>query len=416
MELHRDYAIQVFVPDAVNQSEQQYKSGWNETEDLAKNTLATTRQEAAEQNRPADGRSLALAVSQALGLAFTPAVERGEEPTDRDILEAVRLAYDARTIDQTVRRVEKRMGIELGFTWSEQKGLEFNELREALVAAATEAYNQRADRHLADIQRELGERVKSTNDLQGTRLSSVLFGISHARHSAFDQRTHRRYELWMPRFPWVHLAADKVKGIDQATLRDEVLNYWTKSLGQLEVVRGGTAPFNDLLRELMLSVVTNLWVDYLTDIEALREGIGLQAYGQRDPLVEYKRRAYEMFQDLYKRIRSQVVTSVFTYQYRGLARLVDEARDRAAREAVQAPRATPASPAVAPQPKIAAAERSAKPAAPTHAPVSAATGNKLGRNDPCWCGSGRKYKNCHMSSDMGQKAPARAGTPGKNRR
>jgi preprotein translocase subunit SecA len=172
----------------------------------------------------------------------------------------------------------------------------------------------------------------------------------------------------------------------------------------------------------MLSVVTNLWVDYLTEIEALREGIGLQAFGQRDPLVEYKRRAYEMFQDLYARIRSQVVTYVFTYQYRGLAHLEDEARDRAAREAVEAPRsakaAAPAQPAPAPKRAEAAPApgKSLRSAAPTRAPVSAATGNKLGRNDPCWCGSGRKYKNCHMNSDLGQTAPVRAGGDGKNRR
>jgi preprotein translocase subunit SecA len=183
-------------------------------------------------------------------------------------------------------------------------------------------------------------------------------------------------------------------------------------------VRGGTENFNDLLRELMLSVVTNLWVDYLTEMEALREGIGLQAFGQRDPLVEYKRKAFDMFRDLYAHIRSQVVTYIFTYQYRGFSRLASAERDRAARQAVEAA----AVPVVSQQStvnsrqssvvskqstvnseqKLAGAKpkaESRKQAEPARKPVNASAGAKLGRNDPCWCGSGKKHKNCHMQSD-----------------
>jgi preprotein translocase subunit SecA len=148
----------------------------------------------------------------------------------------------------------------------------------------------------------------------------------------------------------------------------------------------------------------------LTEIEALREGIGLQAFGQRDPLVEYKRRAYEMFQDLYRRIRSQVVSYIFTYQYRGFAKLEDEDRDRASRKAIES---APTEKAVLPAASApAGAKRPDRPEGkvakpePARTPVGATGVAKLGRNDPCWCGSGKKYKNCHMSSDLGQGAPA----------
>ncbi len=64
-------------------------------------------------------------------------------------------------------------------------------------------------------------------------------------------------------------------------------------------------------RRVLLHTISRLWIDYLTDIEDLRRGIGLEAYGQRDPLVEYKRRAFELFEELSDNIRRTVVRSLF---------------------------------------------------------------------------------------------------------
>ena len=431
MELHRDYISAVIVPEITNQFEQDYKVKWSEIEDLAKNTLTTAQQEAQEQNRRLDARAVTTIVSQAVGLNIDMRLARDEQVGDREIIEALHRTFDLRVVEQVSRRVEKRTGIKAPVLVSTDEALNFDAVRDSIIANIGDAYNQQADKHLVDIERELGERVKSIEDVRGMRLSNLMFGISHTRHAMFDQRTHRRYEIAVPRFPWVHFAAEKIEGLSQDELRDEILAYWNQSLDQLEPLRGGAQAFNDLLRELMLSVVTNLWVDYLTEIEGLREGIGLQAFAQRDPLVEYKRRAYEMFQDLYRRIRSQVVSYVFTYQYRGFAKLEDEDRDRASRKAIETP---PAEKAVSSQLATKggastvnsgrAEAKAQKPpggkpqkAEPAKAPVAAtATGTKLGRNDPCWCGSGKKYKNCHMNSDLGQSAPVNAGGDGKRRK
>jgi preprotein translocase subunit SecA len=62
---------------------------------------------------------------------------------------------------------------------------------------------------------------------------------------------------------------------------------------------------------VLLHTISRLWIDYLTDIEDLRRGIGLEAYGQRDPLVEYKRQAFELFEELGNNIRRIVVRSLF---------------------------------------------------------------------------------------------------------
>jgi preprotein translocase subunit SecA len=73
---------------------------------------------------------------------------------------------------------------------------------------------------------------------------------------------------------------------------------------------------NEVHRQLLLSATTELWVDYLTRIEALRVSIGLEAYAQRDPLVQYKGRASEMFTQLVEDIRGLVIGRVFAYQPR----------------------------------------------------------------------------------------------------
>ena len=80
----------------------------------------------------------------------------------------------------------------------------------------------------------------------------------------------------------------------------------------------GRRALTEIYRQLMLGVVTELWVDYLTQMEALRVAIGLEAYAQRDPLVQYKSRAFGLFQDLLSNMRLGVVTRMFTYRPRDL--------------------------------------------------------------------------------------------------
>jgi preprotein translocase subunit SecA len=80
----------------------------------------------------------------------------------------------------------------------------------------------------------------------------------------------------------------------------------------------GRQALTEVYRQLLLGVISELWVEYLTNMEALRVSIGLEAYGQRDPLVQYKNRAFEMFQELLANMRLGVVTRMFTFQPRDL--------------------------------------------------------------------------------------------------
>jgi preprotein translocase subunit SecA len=148
-----------------------------------------------------------------------------------------------------------------------------------------------------------------------------------------------------------------------------------------------------LERVWMLSVIDRLWIQHLTAIDDLREGIGLRAYGQRDPLIEYKVEAANMFDALQESIRNEVVFTIYHLQVQQQApppppRGVEsgpESGDGLGTDGVPAPRA--GAPAQAANGAMRAAAQAGRQ------PVHAAT--KVGRNDPCPCGSGKKYKRCH---------------------
>ncbi|TMF40094.1 MAG: preprotein translocase subunit SecA [Chloroflexi bacterium] len=145
-------------------------------------------------------------------------------------------------------------------------------------------------------------------------------------------------------------------------------------------------------RDVMLRTIDWQWMEYLTQMEHFREGIALRAYGQRDPLVEYKNEAFEMFNELRERIEANIVSAIYRVQVQR-----------------NAPSPPPPPPLVRQVTESGpgeldgsnGADRGAKPQQRRAAPLEAAAAvpagaaAKLGRNDPCWCGSGKKYKRCH---------------------
>ena len=142
-----------------------------------------------------------------------------------------------------------------------------------------------------------------------------------------------------------------------------------------------------LERHEMLIVIDQQWKDHLLSIDHLKEGIGLRGYGQRDPLSEYKREAFDLFQAMVERVKASVVERLFKVQVMRDAPI--EMPSTMARADLQELRGTlPADP-LDPH----ASERAAAPVRPAPAPRTPA-GEKVGRNDPCPCGSGKKYKKC----------------------
>jgi preprotein translocase subunit SecA len=132
---------------------------------------------------------------------------------------------------------------------------------------------------------------------------------------------------------------------------------------------------------LLLQVIDQQWKDHLLNIDHLKEGIGLRGYGQRDPLVEYKRESFELFQSMMERIQDRVVKILWKIELAGGGRETER------EEAARVQRALPPQP---PKQQMTFSGAPKEMAAPVKRQAA-----KVGRNDPCPCGSGKKYKKCH---------------------
>jgi len=112
----------------------------------------------------------------------------------------------------------------------------------------------------------------------------------------------------------------RVKELAGDTKADDWLRLplieWPEEARPIAIQAIGAQVINELNRHLLLSVISELWVEYLTRVEALRVSIGLEAYAQRDPLVQYKGKASELFTNLLRDIRSGVITRAFNYRPR----------------------------------------------------------------------------------------------------
>ncbi|MFA5196909.1 MAG: preprotein translocase subunit SecA [Patescibacteria group bacterium] len=128
-----------------------------------------------------------------------------------------------------------------------------------------------------------------------------------------------------------------------------------------------------LEKALFLRTIDMLWIDHLDAMTHLREGIGLRGYGQKDPLVEYKNESYNMFKKLLSAIDLEIFNLIFKAEISA-----EVATEPEAESAKTIQQATPQAREVSMQ-----KQKSIKPK------------DKIGRNDPCWCGSGKKYKKCH---------------------
>jgi preprotein translocase subunit SecA len=153
--------------------------------------------------------------------------------------------------------------------------------------------------------------------------------------------------------------------------------------------------FDQLQRAIFISVLDGVWVEHLTYLEHLRKGIFLRAYGQKDPLMEFKREAYRLFETMMQRVRDTFLEYVFNIS-------VNAAE---ATQSVPAPmpmitekeEAGPGIPGGAETTPVAPRGVMPMPGAPRKAstPTPSVVVEKIGRNDLCPCGSGKKYKKCH---------------------
>jgi preprotein translocase subunit SecA len=182
------------------------------------------------------------------------------------------------------------------------------------------------------------------------------------------------------------------------TFREEVLKGFSKQEESF-----GSEVMRQLERGLLLQVVDQRWKEHLYDMDKMKEGIGLRAYGQKDPLLEYKREGFQMFSEMILQIKQELVQLLLKIQAyhepalaprpAALANRWKESRP----EIFQSPVAA-VEPAFPGMPMMGGGPRDMAEAVPTGGANSEPVRRgapKVGRNDPCPCGSGQKYKKCH---------------------
>ncbi|MDZ7376191.1 MAG: SEC-C metal-binding domain-containing protein [candidate division KSB1 bacterium] len=155
----------------------------------------------------------------------------------------------------------------------------------------------------------------------------------------------------------------------------------------------GKANMRKLERLVMLQQIDIEWRDHLYEMDQLKEGIGLRAYGQKDPLIEYKSEGFRAFTDMLARINEGVVELIFKAQIRDQSQFVPRRRPRVLSEVHDSSAGMGFRTAAATASAAGQQTLPQQPAPGKKVPV--VVGPKVGRNDPCPCGSGKKYKKCH---------------------
>ncbi|MCC7202106.1 MAG: preprotein translocase subunit SecA [Nitrospirae bacterium] len=199
---------------------------------------------------------------------------------------------------------------------------------------------------------------------------------------------------------FLHTAVEGLKDILLEKLRKE---YADKEAGfTSEVMR-------QVEKVVLLQVVDTHWKDHLLSMDHLKEGIGLRGYGQKDPLIEYKREGFDMFNDMINRVKADAVERVFKIQLVRQPEPVhhhqqhDHAGQHEHHQGQQTQSEQPSQlqqtqvrpPVLNPVPVMRPQRMQLNRGMPPPQASQAHKGDKVGRNDPCTCGSGKKYKKCH---------------------
>jgi preprotein translocase subunit SecA len=173
-----------------------------------------------------------------------------------------------------------------------------------------------------------------------------------------------------------------IKDLKKSDNPVELLNSLLLKQWQQRVDYFGKDLSNNILAYAVINTLDPLWVDHLTALDDLRDGVRLRGYAQKDPLVEYRKEGFEMFQALMRRFESN------------LSRMLFRLEPVAAPVSTQVKATETRGKVIDPNQPVDTPQNEAELELPTREPVVNSQ-KTLGRNDPCWCGSGKKWKKCH---------------------
>jgi preprotein translocase subunit SecA len=329
--------------------------------------------EAEETGSEVDARAMISAVESAAGMrlkvddAGLRQVRSDPQAFRKNVPQLIEGSLGIRVWAGLVQTFERRIGEALGMDMQIEMPIDWDVASTRLQAALDQVWENRSERVLDEIERDLDmalSREKTIDDALATRL---LVRMSYGQQAFFDRKTHQKRSKRIARLSYAFSAGRILEGDKPESLEERVLTHLEganvalqRSFGRSELARLSGVRFADLdqdtqtlltdsleaealsalkenetlaslsdsvkeqidlalgqlalskiHQEILLSVGDRLWVDYLTQMEALRTSIGLEAYAQRDPLVQYKSRAFDMFGQLLDEIRSAFVSRMF---------------------------------------------------------------------------------------------------------
>jgi preprotein translocase subunit SecA len=190
-------------------------------------------------------------------------------------------------------------------------------------------------------------------------------------------------------FP-IGLRVEDIAAAADADAKTELVFDKVKEAYELKITHEDPARVKGLEQMIILQSVDEHWQEYLRNMDSLREGIGLRAYGQRDPLVEYKREAFNLFGDLMDRIKNEIGQNIFRT---GSSMEALQSFWQSINKRMVINRDTQQASAMAAAKQQQLGHGAPPDSMPAPQPIRHA-GPEIGRNDPCTCGSGKKYKKC----------------------
>jgi len=357
-----------FVEDQVDRVTRRLEDQIRQRIEAVEMALEGAQLEAEESGAELDLRGVVRSIEELTGVRLS-VDGRDREVADvrEEIRSQVRSALEGAAWGGVVQAIERRIGEALGLSSPPATPIEWRDATADLVESLDGLWGNRTTALLAQIRGELEPVLSNDPSVSDAAKIRSLVRMSYGQRTLFDPRTHQRRTLMVARLSYTYWASRLIDDADPKTLTRDVVDHLQgaqvalqRSIGRSEMARMGGSRIEELdatrqtwiqslLRELgvaeegwsgtlgqvpeevkaslaeglgrrllaefyrrvILSVGDRLWVEYLTEMEALRTSIGLEAYGQRDPLVQYKSRAFDLFQTLLLNIRSGVVSSLF---------------------------------------------------------------------------------------------------------
>ncbi|MCL2920002.1 preprotein translocase subunit SecA [Shewanella litorisediminis] len=198
-----------------------------------------------------------------------------------------------------------------------------------------------------------------------------------------ENRLAKEFGLKLPVQEWL----DKEDDLHEETLRERIVDTWRQSYEAKEQMVG-TPVLRQFEKAVMLQTLDGLWKEHLAAMDHLRQGIHLRGYAQKNPKQEYKRESFELFQQMLETLKHDVISILSKVQVQAQSD-VEEMEARRREEEARIQREYQHAEA-----ESMASDNSELADMASHVPV-VRDGEKVGRNDPCPCGSGKKYKQCH---------------------